>query len=234
MDNSVITVSGYLLENGFDTVIPVVLKRRGEKTFAECYPGFEKNCSGYVSEYGCDPFSPANLEKLIKDISPVLTDRGYVFDFPEELGIYAEYVCTPNTVLKDIDSDVTTVRLYGGEYDESLLETPVNCSCGEDDGYSYTAFGVVRDGKVVSVCAENTHVLSDDETEIGVETASDYRNRGYGKSTVISLCRALIGSGRKKIIYETDISNTPSVKCAESCGLELEGENCYIIARKND
>lgn len=228
----VYTVSSYLLDNGYDTIIPVLIKRRGYNIDAECYPGLEKFCSDYIAKYGTESVKAENLGKLTNDINEYLKKSGYMPDDINDGGIFYVYECSPETILGELTGEILPVTISGGEYDESGLDMPVNCSSGPDDDYNYLACGTVIDGKVVSVCAENSHVLEEDETEIGVETIDEYRNKGYGRNNIIALCKELIASGKKKIIYETDINNTASLRCAASSGLDLVGENCYIIARK--
>jgi GNAT superfamily N-acetyltransferase len=79
-------------------------------------------------------------------------------------------------------------------------------------------FGVFRGGELISRSSIKTE--SGEAWEIAVTTAEPYRRQGLGAS-VVSRATDYILSQRKVALYNCDLSNTASLKLAESLGYRL-------------
>ena len=73
--------------------------------------------------------------------------------------------------------------------------------------------------------------VSNDEVDIGVETAEKYRGKGLAKTAVNEMIKAVIASG-KKPVWACHSLNTGSRKLAESSGFVKTGE-CTVITIKH-
>lgn len=87
------------------------------------------------------------------------------------------------------------------------------------------AFVCVEDERIVSVAVENyTHK---GETEIAVETAYEYRRRGFAKAAVCELCNDIVNSGGS-VTWHCSGENLPSCALAENVGFRLDGRELYF------
>ncbi len=101
-----------------------------------------------------------------------------------------------------------------------------NYGCPEESLQDGTAFGVIKEDKLVSLAsvvptpeATNKYRLS----WPGVETLPDYRRRGYAKSVVSGVTQTLLS--RNIIpVYSCSVTNIASANTARSVGYQLYGE----------
>lgn len=85
--------------------------------------------------------------------------------------------------------------------------------------------GVVRDGHVVAVCYSSRE--GPGACEAGVETAIQYRGRGFASVAVQSWAAAVQQSGRVAL-YSTEWENAASQRLAARLGAHQYGENWHI------
>ena len=104
------------------------------------------------------------------------------------------------------------------------------CSVALPPSPDTPAYGIVRDGAIVSAAVTNTPVLHDELREIGVYTAPDFRRRGYAASCVRTLAAAWQKRGILPI-YRTSPDNLPSVKTARSAGFLHAATRISVLIR---
>jgi RimJ/RimL family protein N-acetyltransferase len=78
-------------------------------------------------------------------------------------------------------------------------------------------------GEVVSICHSSRSTPAG--TEAGLETAADYRQRGFGAAVVALWAAAVRAEGRLPL-YSTEWSNEASRGVARKLGLIMYGEDC--------
>lgn len=115
------------------------------------------------------------------------------------------------------------------EDDRELIQVMAGSNiyfCPEESLQDGTAFGVIKDGKLVSFAsvvptpeATSRYGLS----WPGVETLPEYRRRGYAKAVVSGVTETLLARG---IIpaYSCSVTNIASANTAQSVGYQLYGE----------
>jgi hypothetical protein len=84
---------------------------------------------------------------------------------------------------------------------------------------------IVVDGQAVSVCCSVR--LTDSAHEAGVETAPDYRGRGYAGHVVAAWARAVHAQDRLPL-YSTSWTNAASRAVARKLGLILFGSDVHL------
>ncbi|MAF51678.1 MAG: GNAT family N-acetyltransferase [SAR202 cluster bacterium] len=120
---------------------------------------------------------------------------GPAFEFPETLVDPGEL-----TLVNDIRQ--LERHLEGWTADEIPGRSPI--------------FAIVDDGHAVSTCCCARQ--SEDAAEAGVETAADYRGRGYAATVTAAWALAIRASGRIPL-YSTSWDNTASLAVARKLGL---------------
>jgi RimJ/RimL family protein N-acetyltransferase len=93
------------------------------------------------------------------------------------------------------------------------------------------AFGVIVRGEVVAVC--HSARLGPAAAEAGVETAEEFRQRGYAAAATAAWVRAVRASGRDAF-YSTDWENVASQGVARKLGLQLLGELSQVFVESNE
>ena len=185
-----------------DTIIPFEIKYSNGDVKVGCYPTLQNLAKEFLEKYEKNPFSSGAIDFLIKKLNITFSAYGYVFENAEENQIRYEFVCLKDTKLNTKRILASSRVLENGVDDDSLFETGIDRTMNENDDYPYLAVGTVINGRVVSICSENSHFQSDNtETEIGIETAEGFRNNGYALSNTALLCQKLLEEGKRKIIY---------------------------------
>lgn len=117
-----------------------------------------------------------------------------------------------------IGPDASVVEITAAAAD--LVPLELGGTDGIADGAELPCFGVIVDGRAVSVC--RTARLVDDAAQAGVNTMEEYRGRGYAKRAVLVWGRA-IRKMRREPIYSTFYENFASRRVAKGAGLTLIG-----------
>ena len=103
--------------------------------------------------------------------------------------------------------------------------------------FGHICFGCVVDEKIVSAaCTNYSFMLAEEEPdtrtiEIGVETAEEYRCRGYGLSCTAALACFLIDKGYT-VLYECGSDNLASTTLAKKLGGIQSGRNFCVVGRR--
>ena len=144
-----------------------------------------------VSDFRDDPIHAERYMLLVSGA----VDSGPAFSFPEE-------TTEPCGTVFVERKDVLDHHFAGWTSDEIPYRTPI--------------IGLVEDGHVVSVCfcARRSEVAA----EAGVETAPDYRGRGFAPRVTAAWALAIQASGRVPL-YSTSWSNHASLAVARKLGL---------------
>lgn len=219
---------------GFDMIIPFTISDYDQKLRVEAYPETEETAREFIRLFADSPFSDAALEWLNSDLHPLCERWGYETDEDNSLRDWS-YAFSADTQNRPDVSVIlpSTQNLEAKEELEDILEnTYINNRAGEWDSYcySYAAFGSIEDGKIVSLCSENSHFGPDDETELGIETAFEYRRRGYAASNLSAITAFLLDRGQKRVWYKCSRMNIASAATAKKAGLRLTGRSYNYIA----
>lgn len=93
------------------------------------------------------------------------------------------------------------------------------------------AYGVVRDGEVVSCAfAHHTGAMEDTVCTVGLVTAERHRRHGYGRAALSALVGHFVARGGAAV-YFCDPDNGPSVATAMSCGFVQYGTSLTLSAQ---
>ena len=152
------------------------------------------------------PIDPSPYEEILARVAPVeRTWVGPAFHFPRDLPA------------ADGAVPVTAER--------APLLDPLLHAWVPDVPTCQPMFVLVVDGRAVSVCA--TVRRTDAACEAGVETAPDYRGRGYAARVVAPWARAVRAEGRVPL-YSTSWRNEASRAVARRLALVLFGSDLHV------
>jgi len=154
-----------------------------------------------------EPLDPTPFERILSQDAPIKhTSVGLAFRFPRTLR-----------------SEPGTQILRSSE-DANLLH-PLLAAWAPDIRASAPLVAFVFDGQAVAVCGSVR--ITPRAHEAGVETASPFRGRGYGRAAV-SAWSAAVRALDAEPLYSTTWQNTASRALACSLGLVSVGRDLHI------
>ena len=217
----------FVLENGWDTAIPVSFEMYENDLFVTVYPEGEALAKAHFAKYGDDPFTDSALSALWGAFAPLLEKWGYSDDkFRDRYGYILRL---PEGALREDKIRPDTRKLTAE--DEKKNQTTYDLSCSEEFGMH--AFGTVLKGAVVSACVTNNPVGEEPMVvEVGLETIPKMRKNGMGSSNLAALCKYLLANGHKPE-YRCQRYNEASLASAQSVGFAKVGRFYDYVGRKN-
>lgn len=193
------------------------------------YKSAEVAVNEYLRLFGTDEsalFSEKAISWAVKTFGGFLAKYGFSLS-PDSEDYYMGYALE----VPDEAECGPAVRLTGNEDLRDLTETDI--SGLTEEGYIICA---VTEGNDI-VAAANTGEPVCDGTpvtvEIGVDTASEYRRKGYGKACVAALVRELDRLGHRAV-YECASGNTASVGLALSLGAREKYKKLYFVGFRDE
>ena len=172
----------------------------------------------YERLYGDDPFSADAVSWITHKVRPIAEEMGYTLD-EKESGVVREYRLSE--VTPEIKTLAEKARLV---YTDKDIEGMI-CLClhkPETDGDEDEPCAIVEcDGAICAVAGLNDY-FTDDTCEIYVETAKDYRGRGFGTAAVAALSEHILSRG-ETVGYKCGNGNKESAAIAEKIGMTLDG-----------
>lgn len=182
-------------------------------------------CAEFEKMHREDIFSANAVEELIAMVTPVADSMGYEAD-PRESRVIREYRVShaaPCLCEYADKAEIIGDPAELAEYECPLLHEP---DPDPDDDEEVCAV-VIRDGKIVALAGIND-IADDDAVEIFVETAKEYRQKGYGTAVVAALVRHLTKIGYS-VAYNCADTNTASSAIAEKLGMVLKGKRLSVV-----
>lgn len=101
---------------------------------------------------------------------------------------------------------------------------------GEEFLQKGKGYCIVTDGEVSAWAFSSA--ISDEETDIGVETAEKYQHRGYARIVSKTMVKYIL-SQNKTPVWACHYKNAASAKLAEKIGFHKTDE-CYVIKKKEN
>ena len=211
-----------VLSGGSCIAVPfeIFVPESGERQIT-VYSCFAKIAEKYENMFADSLLSTDALNWLDQKIYADVKMFGYEHCY-DDIHMMMEFQLSELSQLcKFDDSDVEFINndseLY--DIDASLIE-----GLNIDDGAAI----IIKDGKLVSVSCINDVSFDDGSVEIFVETDSEYRNRGFGTSTVYSIAKKYLEKG-VSVRFKCAKTNNASINLAKKCGfVKTRGRYSYV------
>ncbi len=220
------------LDGSFEVAIAfsVTWKDRENEPVVRVFPSLRKQALEYLERFGGSPEEAFSDEARgwAKKVCGEFLLR-HEFELCEDTGDYFfNYRLTKPC---EAFVDARTVRLESTEGLENLTEYDFDAMTE----FGHICFAAVLDGKIVSAACTNYPCYEDDEenrngVEIGVETAADYRGRGFAASNAAALAGYLAERGFPAL-YECEADNLPSRAVIEKLGGERFARNFCVAGQ---
>lgn len=195
-----------LFENGAPMIVPMLIWQENGKLKIEAYDGIRDAAEEFENLFSRHPFSRAALDWLSEKLTPYCKNHGYSPEAYGKYRWYREFIFTEKCVDREVMP--STIRWEGEPRLSGLLL---------DLDPAWLTYVTVVDGVIVSAARVNEYDPDVSSPEITVETAVEYRGRGYGASNVLALSLALAENG-ERARYVCSRYNRASAKLAEKVG----------------
>ncbi len=232
----------FVFENQWDIAIPISIELLdGREARIEVFPKLEHIAREFCERFAQDMLSDAALEWLWDAVKPYAREWGYSDDkFRDRWGyIFRADAADAANDAADATNDVGGAAkdgvtiLYGTDAPSNRTTLDIEYCLTE----GHAAAVICDGGEIVS--AAMTHEPIDELIEcghglceIGVETAPEYRGRGYARCAVAALSAFLKEKGLTAE-YRCQRYNKASYKVAQSAGMKVCGRFYSYILRKN-
>lgn len=183
------------------------------------------------ARFGTDVIRPEAVKWLEGAMKEIVDLWGYEFDtyYSEPICEFLiSSACELNEELIGSHTRLFTSAEQAEEYECLTLHTVEPEADVDDDA----AAAVVINGKIVACASINDYWDYGNYPEINVETAVEYRGRGYATSAVVALCRFLFDKGYKGASYKCRESNMGSVGVARKAGFKETGRRINFVCYK--
>ena len=235
-------------DDGRDMIIPFSVTVRGGELTVECEEQLLETGRGFEMRFSRDPFSEEAREYVARGVEVAIAGSCFSLDRSglaldtvilayrgneEEL---RRYICDGTVLLTEQEissySNLTVFEPDETVYPEEIgacreISDPAGvngCLCKSEPDDLPPVAAVIIDGCIVSLAAVNG-APSNGEAEISVDTAENFRRRGYGRSCVAYLTRELLNRGLG-VKYVSFGENKPSLALAAELGF-VEESRCF-------
>jgi hypothetical protein len=178
----------------------------------------------FAAKYKNDPFSEEAKDFIDSQLHKIVESYGYMHD-PKSKGelVSMQLAAVDESRILPSTKLITSPDGFG-----NATSYPFDMDCDEDDVYAVT----VIDGEIVSVASINSYPEGSARREIAVQTAPDYRNRGFAVSNVAALSKFLHDKGYV-VDYRCSVYNDASIATAKAAGFVEVSRSyhyvCYAI-----
>lgn len=217
-----------IFEAGYPGIVPFLMEEYRGEVSLEVYAGAENMAREFLSRYGGRLFSKDALSFIARSLDGYLLAHGYGRDTVGETLYYYQYEMTDKAALdlsliKDGTHRLTASLL------KRLLENRTTFSFPELLDKKLTAFVAVEDGVAVAIATVNERLHKGRVLEVTVETAPQYRQRGYALSTVTALSAYLLDRGAT-VAYCCRNTHVKSNRVAKRVGFTRVGRFYAVSA----
>lgn len=209
----------------YGVLIPIEVRRMADGSVrVSCYPQVEAVAREILAS-ASDPLSDTTLQVLVDAVRPFAAE----FDTaPEPYDVDRYYMYTLEAPpMPMLTAEGELVTLTQSDFDRLPNKTDF---LPDFDG---KMVGLVLDGAICAVAAENPYA-PDGTAELNVDTAEDYRGRGFATACVSALARMLLSDGVDVVTYCCQKSNVPSVHVAEKVGFVRTAEFYSVLCYLDD
>ena len=200
-----------LFQEGAPMIVPMLIWQEDGNLRIEAYEGVREIAEEYQRRFARYPFSKKALDWLDEQLTPYCNEHGYYREVQGKYRWYREFLFTDEAM--DTEIQPTTIRWEGEPNLSGLLL---------DLDPDWLTYVTVVDGVIVSAARVNEYDPDLSSPEITVETAVDYRGKGYGTSNALAIARALAEDG-ERARYVCSRYNRASAKLAEKAGFVETG-----------
>lgn len=201
----------------YPMIVPFLVTEYGDTLEIEVYSGVKRLVKRHVKRYADAIFSDDSLSLINEELEKYADAHGYEGERHERLRWYHSFS------MKNVENlDITAILPSSVKIEEDDLENLTTIDVKENLEKKIPTFASLVDGKIVSLACVNEYGQGQRMLEITVETAPDYRKKGYARSNTAALAKFLLENSYS-VAYCCSRYNEGSRRIAESLGFDLNG-----------
>lgn len=202
---------------GYPMIVPFLVSDYGGDLEVEIYSGVKRLAKRFVKKYGKEIFSDEALSLINAELEKYANAHGYEGETHERLRWYYSFS------MRDVKNlDISAILPSSVKIDDNNFENLTTLDVRENLEKKIPMFATVTHGKIVSMACVNEYGEGQRMLEITVETAPEYRKKGFARSNTAALAKFLLENGHS-VAYCCSRYNESSRRIAESLGFDLVG-----------
>lgn len=207
----------YIFEDGYLMIVPFLMTEYEDTLEVEIYSGVKRAVKRFLKKYGDRVFSDEALSELNAELEKYSSSHGYEGEEHERLRWYYSYS------MKNIEKlDTSAIFASSIKIEDERFENLTTLDVIENLEKNIPMFASIVDGKIVSMACVNECGEEQRMLEITVETAPEYRGKGFARSNTAALAKYLLENGYS-VAYCCSRYNEGSRRIAESLGFDFVG-----------
>ena len=208
-------------------IVPFLMEERYGETEFEVYRGIKKTVQAFERDYKGRYFTRDALKYISSALDPYLEENGYERDTYGTTRFYYSYEMKDKA---ELDSSIVLPGTH--RLTEEIVKTHKNPTTFDlkyilDVGL--WAYVTLENGEVAAIATVNETLEEGSMPEVTVETAVNYRGKGYAGSCVAALCGALLDAGHK-VAYCCRNTHSQSNRIAKRVGFRRIGRFYAVSA----
>lgn len=224
----------FALKEKLDCIIPFTCIQNELDLLLHIYAPVKTMALEFIELYNKKAFSDEAIQYIDYKLQPFLSEWGYVnisdniYDWEYSYIIDDIEMINCEKILPD------TICLNNKHDYANITNIDIDTFHDEwDDLKKPVRYATVFDKRILSIAEENPHYINDTNIEIGVETAENFRCKGYATSNTAALAKHLADKGNR-VLYSCSRYNIPSQRTAQSVGFRIAGKRYYYAAYKKE
>ena len=201
----------------YPMIVPFLVSEYADGLEIEVYSGVKRTVKRFLKRFGADVFSDEALTAVNEELERYANAHGYEGETHERLRWYYSFALRSKESL-----DSSAVLEPSTMIEDDSLENLTTLDVKENLEKGIPMFATVVDGKIVSMACVNEYGDGQKMLEITVESAPEYRRKGYACSNTAALAGFLLENGYS-VAYCCSRYNEGSRRIAESLGFEKVG-----------
>lgn len=206
-----------IFKSDYPMIVPFLVSEYSDALEVEVYSGVKRLVKKIMKKCGKDIFSDEALELLNAELEKYANSHGYEGEEHERLRWYYSFS------MRDVERlDLSAILSSSVRIERDCFENLTTLEVFENLEKDIPMFATVVDGKIVSMACVNEYGEGQRMLEITVETAPEYRKKGYARSNTAALAKYLLENGYS-VAYCCSRYNEGSRRIAEALGFDLVG-----------
>lgn len=207
----------FVMEGESCIAVPFEITDANGKCEITVYSHFCSVAEDFAKLYGDRPFCAEGAKFVAERLLSEMKAAGYAYS-EKDSPITVKYKAVPEKINEEFLNRKNVVMIStNDEFEEYYNDVSRDIELDDGDKFD-VCFAAVEKGHIVSYAGVNDFA-DGDGLDINVETAEEYRNRGYGTAVAAELARYLSKNGAM-VYYNCRNTNAASRRTAEKAGFE--------------
>lgn len=195
--------------------VPFEIKEKGGEYTITVYSRFRDVAEEFIRKFENEPFSDKAKLFICQNLEKEMKAAGYVYSPKNSVEIFG-YSANKEGLNRSAHLNAKPTLISTNKDFEKYYNNATRDIELDDDDENDVCFAIIENECILSFAGVND-ITNDGALDINVETAAEWRKKGYATAVVVSLAEYLLNKG-EQVSYSCRCTNTASIKVAEKAG----------------